>query len=31
MNVNLNLKELSKENNFFLIDNSRKIKAQRLN
>ena len=29
--VNLHLKELSKENNIFLIDNSRKIKAQYLN
>ena len=29
--VNLHLKELSKEKNIFLIDNSRKIKAQHLN
>ena len=31
MEVNLHLKELSKEKNIFLIDNSRKIKAQHLN
>ena len=31
MKVNLHLKELSKENSIFLIDNSRKIKAQNLN
>ena len=31
MEVNLHLKELSKENNIFSIDNSRKIKAQHLN
>ena len=31
MEVNLHLKELSKEKNIFLIDNSRKIKAQSLN
>ena len=30
MEVNLHLKELSKEKNIFLIDNSRKIKAQYL-
>ena len=30
MEVNLRLKELSKEKNIFLIDNSRKIKAQHL-
>ena len=30
MKVNLQLKELSKENNF-LIDNSRNIKAQQVN
>ena len=31
MEVNLQLKELSKENNNFLIDNSRNIKAQQVN
>ena len=31
MEVNLHLKELSKEKNIFLIDNSKKIKAQHLN
>ena len=31
MEVNLHLKELSKEKNIFLIDNSRKIKAKHLN
>ena len=31
MEVNLHLKEISKETNIFLIDNSRKIKAQHLN
>ena len=31
MEVNLHLKELSKEKNIFLIDKSRKIKAQHLN
>ena len=31
MEVNLHLKELSKEKNIFLIDNPRKIKAQHLN
>ena len=31
MEVNLHLKELSKEKSIFLIDNSRKIKAQHLN
>ena len=31
MEVNLHLKELSKENNISLIDSSRKIKAQHLN
>ena len=31
MEVNLHLKELSKEKNILLIDNSRKIKAQHLN
>ena len=31
MEVNLHLKEISKEKNIFLIDNSRKIKDQHLN
>ena len=31
MEVNLHLKELSKEENIFLIDNSKKIKAQHFN
>ena len=31
MEVNFHLKELSKENNIFLIDNSRKIKGHHLN
>ena len=31
MEVHLHLKELSKEKNIFLIDNSKKIKAQHLN
>ena len=31
MEVNLHLKELSKEKNISLIDSSRKIKAQHLN
>ena len=31
LEVNLHLKKLSKEKNIFLIDNSRKIKAQHLN
>ena len=31
MEVNLHLKEQSKEKNIFLIDNLRKIKAQHLN
>ena len=31
MEVHLRLKELSKEKNIFLIDNSKKIKAQHLN
>ena len=31
MEVNLHLKELSEKKNIFLIDNSRKIKAQHLN
>ena len=31
MKINVYLKELSKEKNIFLIDNSRKIKAQHLN
>ena len=30
MEVNFHLKELSKENNIFLIDNSRKIKGHHL-